>query len=135
MSEPVSRTTTGIQGGIATIFVSDISRAVAFYTDTLGFTIEYRAGDHFAMINAGSGFFVGLHPPSEQAAPPGTHGSIEIGFGLTRPIEEAVAELESRGVTFKAVDGKTIVDDGPVKLAFFTDPDGSALYLCETVKP
>ncbi len=28
-----------------------------------------------------------------------------------------------------------IMDDGAVKLAFFCDPDGTALYLCDTAQP
>jgi len=32
------------------------------------------------------------------------------------------------------INGLPIVDDDQVKLAFFTDPDGNDLYLCEVKK-
>ena len=49
-----------------------------------------------------------------------------------------MATLEMRGVQFMSRgngcedNGATIIDDGPVKLAYFADPDGNPLYLCET---
>ncbi len=50
-----------ISGGSPTIFVTDMDRAVRFYTETLGLGLKYRAGDHFAMIDAGGGLTIGLH--------------------------------------------------------------------------
>lgn len=38
-----------------------------------------------------------------------------------------MAELKKRGVVFES----DVVDDDPVKLAFFGDPDDNELYLCE----
>ena len=52
-----------IRGGSPTVFVSDLDTAVRFYTETLGLGLQYRAGEHFAMIDAGSGLTIGLHPP------------------------------------------------------------------------
>ncbi|MCH8806755.1 MAG: VOC family protein [Planctomycetes bacterium] len=125
----------GIRGGNATIFVSDMDRAVRFYTETLGLNLQYRADDHFAMIDAGGGLNLGLHPPAKNAGAPGTSGGIQVGLTIERPIDDVVRDLTSRGVTFAKIDGKTIVDDGTVKLAFFGDPDGNDLYLCEVAHP
>lgn len=58
---------------------------------------------------------------------PGTNGATEISFGLGQPIAGVVETLTARGVTFP--DG--ILDDGPVKLAYFKDVDGSRMCLCE----
>jgi catechol 2,3-dioxygenase-like lactoylglutathione lyase family enzyme len=120
-------------GGGPTIFVRGVERAIAFYTHTLGFRVLYQAGEHFAMIDAGNGLQIGLHPPAKNAGAPGTRGSIQVGLSVTRPIEDVVRELQARGVTFdtRPGNGQSIVDDGAVKLAFFTDPDGNDLYLCE----
>lgn len=41
--------------------------------------------------------------------------------------------LQQKGVSFREEKGGPVVDDGPVKLAFFSDPDGNDLYLCEVV--
>lgn len=126
-TSPATATWPLISGGSPTVFVSDMNRAVRFYNETLGLKIAYRAGDHFCMIDAGQGFQIGLHPPATNAAAPGTNGAVQIGLNVTKPIEEATAALESRGVKFHG----PIVDDKAVKLAFFNDPDGNVLYLCE----
>ncbi len=125
----------GIRGGNATVFVSDLDSAVRFYTETLGLQLQYRAGEHFAMIDAGNGLCIGLHPPAKNSAAPGTSGGIQIGLGVERPIADVVRDLSARGVTFKSIDGQTIIDDGTVKLAFFGDADGNELYLCEVQHP
>ena len=44
-----------IKGGSATTFVTDMATAAAFYTEILGLRLQYRAGDHFAMIDVGDG--------------------------------------------------------------------------------
>ena len=131
MPAPASTVQPLISGASPTIYVSDMDRAVSFYTEALGLEIAYRAGDHFCMIDAGGGTQVGLHPSGSRSPTPGAPGSIIVGFNVTRPIEDVVGELQKRGVKFAARDGGIIRDDGAVKLADFTDPDGNALYLCE----
>ncbi|MHC4220368.1 MAG: VOC family protein [Planctomycetota bacterium] len=131
MSESAAPTATLIEGGSPTIFVDDLQRAVEFYTDTLGLKLQFRAEEHFAMIDAGRGFQIGLHPPGPRAPRPGTPGSIQVGLTVARPIDEVVSALEAKGVSFQKHEGRVVVNDGPVKLAFFTDPDGNDLYLCE----
>lgn len=116
-----------INGGAPTIFVSDLDRAVRFYTETLGLALQYRAGDEFAMIDAGGGLTLGLHPATGHGPNPGTHGSISVGLNVTQPLEAVVEALKARGVSFHG----PIVDDDPVRLAFFGDPDGNDLYLCQ----
>ena len=120
-----------ISGGSPTVFVTDMDRAVQFYTETLGLALKFRADDHFAMIDAGQGFIIGLHPPGKKAGAPGTSGSIQVGLNVTQPIEKVVEALQARGLTFDESGGSAVVDDGAVKLAFFGDPDGNALYLCQ----
>ncbi len=116
-----------IDGGSPTIFVSDLDRAVRFYTESLGLSVQYRAGNEFAMIDAGNGLMIGLHPASSQGPDPGTPGAISVGFNVTAPSEQVVETLQQRGVTFRG----PIKDDDPVRLAFFGDPDGNDLYLCQ----
>ena len=116
-----------INGGNATIFVTNMDRAVAFYTETLGLRLLSRAGDHWAGIDAGGGLQLGLHPAAQRSPAPGTAGSITVGFSVDEPIEQVVAILKQRGVQ---VDGPSS-DAGQLRLAYFADPDGNALYLAE----
>jgi catechol 2,3-dioxygenase-like lactoylglutathione lyase family enzyme len=119
-----------IQGGTPTIFISDMQRAVDFYTRALGLALRQRYGDHWAEVDAGDGLILGLHPESAAAAKPGTAGGIQIGFNVTRPIEEVVGMLRKRGIDFPG--GVTADAEGGIKLARFRDPDGNELYLCES---
>ena len=118
-----------IVGGNATVFVSNMDRAVDFYTKTLGLKMSNRYGNEWAEVEAGPGLTIGLHPEG-RGPKPGTAGSISIGFTIKGPIEEFVAGLEKSGVRF---DGPVLDRPGEgIKLAFFGDPDGNHLYLCES---
>jgi catechol 2,3-dioxygenase-like lactoylglutathione lyase family enzyme len=118
-----------IEGGSPTVFITDMGRAVRFYTETLGLKVAYRAGDHFCMIDAGGGLMIGLHPPGKHSPAPGTSGSIQIGLNVAQPIQQVVHTLTERGVNFHG----PVIADSAVKLAFFNDPDGNDLYLCEVM--
>ena len=113
-----------LTGGYVTVFVSNMDRAVRFYSETLGLRLAERYGDQWASIDAGNGLRIGLHPASD-ANPAGRRGSISIGFGADGPIEEAVPALERRGVKF---DGP-IRDDNAGKFVDFSDPDGHPCYI------
>jgi len=118
-----------IKGGNATIYVTDMDRAVGFYTNTLGLKLQFRAGNNWAQVDAGNGMQIGLHPSGPQSPPAGKSGSISVGFSISQPLNQVVATLKSRGVAFRG----PIMDDakGGIRLAFFRDPDGNDLYLSE----
>ena len=119
-----------IEGGGPTIYVSNMDRAVEFYTEVLGLGLISRYGDEWASVDAGKGLTLGLHPAAERMGAPGTLGSINVGFDVTESIDDVVRTLERRGVTF---DGPIKADaNGSIRLAFFGDPDGNSLYLCES---
>ena len=117
------------RGGIFTIYVSDMERAVRFYVDTLGFKLNERYGDNWASIDGGPGLAIGLHPATAEM-PAGRQGSMAIGLFLEGAIGSAIAQLKAKGVEFRT----PVLDDEALSLAFFTDPDGTQLYLAE-MKP
>jgi catechol 2,3-dioxygenase-like lactoylglutathione lyase family enzyme len=120
-----------ISGITATVFVSNMDRAVDFYSKTLEMKLAGRWGDHYASIDIGRGAAIGLHPEESAKSPkPGTPGSIQLGLAVDRPLEQVIADLKPKGVNFRG----PIIDDGAVRLAFFGDPDGNELYLCEVKK-
>jgi catechol 2,3-dioxygenase-like lactoylglutathione lyase family enzyme len=117
-------------GGAARIYVSDLQRAVKFYTETLGLRLRAGYQDQWASIDAGNGFVLALHSVSNTGSPFACRsGSICVGFEVIKPLEGVIARLESRGVQFRG----PIQEDagGGVRLAFFGDPDGNDLYLCQ----
>ena len=117
-----------ISGGLATIYVSDMDRAVKFYTETLGLKLQYQAGPGWAQLDAGKGLVLGLHGAHPGGPAPGQNGSTVIGFELTEPIDEAYEKLAGLGVKFAG----PIQDTAHVRLAYFSDPDGNSFYLSQT---
>ncbi|MCH8027131.1 MAG: VOC family protein [candidate division Zixibacteria bacterium] len=119
-----------IKGAMPTIFVSDMDRAVNFYTDTLGMKIQQRVGNDWCSIDAGDGLTLGLHPAGPNNPKPGSRGGISIGLGITGPLDDVVKTLKDRGVAFEG----EIIDDDPGRFALFGDPDGNEFYLWESKK-
>jgi predicted enzyme related to lactoylglutathione lyase len=111
---------------VVTIFVSNMDRAVRFYTEVLGMKVEYRFGDQWASLKTDDGMTVGLHPASKES-PAGRKGSITIGFEVSDSIERAVTSMKEKGVKFVG----PIVDDKEIKAAHFEDPDGNEMYIVE----
>jgi catechol 2,3-dioxygenase-like lactoylglutathione lyase family enzyme len=113
--------------GNVTIYVTNMDRAVKFYSETLGLKLAYRFGDHWASVELGKGLTIGLHPTSGDVAVSPSKNGPSIGLELEGTLEEAMKTLSARGVVF---DG--IVGEGKSgKFAHFHDPDGNALYLAE----
>jgi catechol 2,3-dioxygenase-like lactoylglutathione lyase family enzyme len=114
-------------GGNVTVYVSNMDRAVRFYSETLGLKLAYRFGDHWASIEAGTGLTIGLHPASSVNAA-GRKGSMAIGLQLKGSIHDAVTALKSKGVLFQ---GDVINEGKAGSFIGFDDPDGNQLYLAE----
>jgi len=112
--------------GNVTVYVSDMDRAVRFYSETLGLRLAYRFGNNWASVEAGRGLTIGLHPASKEMAA-GPKGGMAIGLELSGSIHEAVKALAAKGVKFDAP-----VNEGKAgKFVGFHDPDGNQLYLAQ----
>lgn len=107
-----------------TVMVTDMERAVKFYVGTLGLELKAQWGDQFAQVKA-PGTVIALHPAVKGGARPGD-SSLSIGFSVD-DLEKTMTEMKEKGVKFTRVS-----EDGPVKLAFFGDPDGNPLYLSQS---
>ena len=105
--------------------VSDLSRAVEFYCDKVGFPLLFRADEHnYARLDGGR-IYIGL-------VAGGTHNSELPRTAVTiatSDLEAAYAELKDKGVEFQMP--PTLQPWGE-KMARFTDPDGNFFYLEET---
>jgi catechol 2,3-dioxygenase-like lactoylglutathione lyase family enzyme len=113
--------------GNVTVYVSNMDRAVQFYTEVLGLRLAYRFGDHWASVELGKGLTIGLHPSSDEM-PAGRRGSMAIGLELGGvSIHDAVRQLGAKGVTFEG----TVNEGKSGSFVGFSDPDGNRLYLAQ----
>ena len=116
-----------ITGGNATVFVSNMDRAVQFYTQVLGLRLTNRFGDHWATVDAGKGLTIGLHPASPKYPAPGTKGGMMLGMEVDGAIDQVVATLVKKGVQFK----DSVVRSEAGNFVHLEDPDGNEIYLWE----
>jgi catechol 2,3-dioxygenase len=110
--------------------VSDLARAIAFYSGVLGFELTQRMGDSAAFLAAGGyHHHIGLNTwESEGGGPPapGTTGLYH--FAIRYPdrasLGDALRRLRDAGVT---LDGAS--DHGVSEALYLRDPDGNGLEL------
>ena len=118
---------------VATIAVRDISVATEFYEGTLGLrraeaespdptAILYRAGNAALLVY--------------QSQYAGTNQATSASWGVGDDFEAIVSQLAEKGVAFEHYDdlpGTTREGDvhliGPLRAAWFKDPDGNILNL------
>jgi catechol 2,3-dioxygenase-like lactoylglutathione lyase family enzyme len=131
---------------VITLPVSDVDRALRFYVDRVGFTldVDYAPTEAFRVV---------------QLTPPGSSCSIQIGIGLTHApagsvrntylvvtdLEAARSQLLSRGIEVGDIRHKTPIGGWQGRLApgleptradyasfaDFSDPDGNSWILQE----
>jgi predicted enzyme related to lactoylglutathione lyase len=100
--------------------VSDIDRALAFYTEQAGFNLDHdhRVSDQLRFVQLtppGSGCSIALGPPTGME--PGSLEGLQL---VVADIEAARTELAGRGVEVSEV------QDFPWgRFVFFSDPDGN----------
>ena len=117
-----------IRGGLVTLFVRDVGKAVRFYVETLGMKLVEEGGPAGRSSTPARGSASASTRRARRKRPAtGSRGAFAPSIGLTPkvPIREAIAIYENRGVVFD------VKDEGPVTLAHFRDPDDNALYLCQ----
>lgn len=105
-----------------TILVTDMNRAIKFYTESLGLKLISNYGGEFAVIES-NGLRIGLHPGKKDKGQ--LSRDVSLGFQVEN-LASAKAVLESKAVVFE----NRVQDRGAV-IENFTDPDGTPLYLIE----
>ncbi len=119
--------------------VTDLDRALDFYTNVLGFRLGrwLRGPDgptRIVFVDTPGGGRVELfhYTDGGTAAPPRTDnrtlGWNHLAFGVP-DIDAAVAHLKAKGVRFTVEPGPKT--PGGIRVAFFPDPDGNTLELFE----
>ncbi|MBM4418152.1 MAG: hypothetical protein FJ033_07550 [Chloroflexi bacterium] len=113
-----------VDRGTITVYVSDMARAIGFYSETLGLPVAYRGGSGFTAIAAGGGWNIGLHATHPGSPTPRARGALSVGFAVA-DLDAAIATLRGRGLALDSPPPSV----GGIRLAHFTDPDGNPLYL------
>lgn len=122
--------------GHLSLFVSDIRRSLAFYTEILGFEETYfqdRADILYAEIRAGScvSEVVQWKDPTENGRWVGKRGTLDHFAVEVADLRAAEAELRAKGVPI--VDGPFELPDlnGGIRGLFIHGPDGERVELLE----
>jgi len=102
-------------------YVSDLDRAIQFYTDVLGFKLHSR--DVVARLHVGNVLFELVPAPDSRALQGGGNGRLCL---RVDDIRAAVAELRSKGVPTENPESKS---NG--LLSSLHDPDGNEICLWE----
>ena len=116
----------------ASIAVSDMARAEAFYEGKLGLsgTVDPGDGSHRYACGDGTSLHVYSSPTNAGRAP------ATLATWYVTDLPQVVDELSAKGVTFERYDDPRLqtdergiheLDDG--KVAWFTDPDGNTFAI------
>jgi len=121
----------------ATVAVTDIGAAAAFYEGTLGLAPEPGEGmDQVRIYACGAGTFLQVYV-SEHA---GTAAATVASWTATDDFDTVIDELAATGVGFERYDGleadeRGVHRFGAHRVAWFRDPDGNTLALDNGASP
>jgi len=115
---------------IATVAVTDLAKAKAFYENTLG--LEPVDGDEGSVQSYRAGSSTLLVYESSYA---GTNKATAVTWPVGDDLDAVIRELKAKGVTFEHYDMPGAKHDGDVhdfgklRVAWFKDPDGNIFNL------
>ena len=116
--------------GHAHLKVADLERAIGFYRDVLGFTLQQRYGRDAAFLAAGSyHHHIGLNTWESRGGPPpakGTTGLYHV--AILYPSRTALAGALRR-ITQAGLRLDGAADHGVSEALYLCDPDGNGLEL------
>lgn len=128
MSEPSIHPQTVI--GHVHLKVSDIERAVKFYTEVLGLEVQQRWGNSAAFLSAGGyHHHIGLNTwESRGAAPPPRRSTGLYHFAILYPNRKELARVFKRLLDHEwPIDGAS--DHGVSEAIYLRDPDGNGIEI------
>lgn len=124
------RVPAGTRIGHVHLKVSDIDRAIAFYTGVLGFDQIVRLDDHAAFLSAGGyHHHIGLNTwQSRGGTPPPPHHTGLYHFAMLYPTRRDLARAVRR-VIDAGVRIQGVADHGVSESIYLADPDGNGIEL------
>jgi catechol 2,3-dioxygenase-like lactoylglutathione lyase family enzyme len=115
---------------IATVAVTDLAKAKAFYENTLG--LEPVEGDEGSVQSYRAGSSTLLVYESSYA---GTNKATAVTWPVGDDLDAVIRDLKAKGVTFEhygmpgAKHDGDVHDFGKLRVAWFKDPDGNIFNL------
>jgi glyoxylase I family protein len=115
--------------------VKDVARAVAFYTQHLGFTLEHQQLPAFANVSLGDAQIL-LSGPGASGSRPLPHGQLQEPGGWNRVVLKVsdlpglITELKKAGIRFR---NETETGPGGRQIQI-EDPDGNPVELFEPAR-
>lgn len=110
--------------------VSDLDRAIAFYSGVLGFEVQQRYGPDAAFLSAGGyHHHIGLNTwESKGGTPPPTGHTGLYHTAFLYPDRKALAEVLTR-VVAAGIPIEGAADHGVSEAVYISDPDGNGVEL------
>ncbi len=128
MSEPSIHPQTVI--GHVHLKVSDLERAVTFYTEVMGFDVMQRWGNSAAFLSAGGyHHHLGLNTWESRSGPPPARGTTGLyHFAILYPTRKELARAFKRLLDHDwPIDGAS--DHGVSEAIYLHDPDGNGIEI------
>lgn len=129
MSDPAPYATQAVIGHVH-LKVSDLDRAIAFYSGVLGFELQQKYGPSAAFLSSGGyHHHIGLNTWDSAGGPrpaPGTTGLYHVAFLYPdrKALAQAVARVLAAGIRLEGA-----ADHGVSEAVYLSDPDGNGIEL------
>jgi catechol 2,3-dioxygenase len=110
--------------------VADLDRAIAFYSDVLGFVVTQRYGDEAAFLSAGGyHHHIGLNTWTSRGGTPPQQGTTGLYHAAILYPDRAALGRALKGLLENSVRLDGAADHGVSEALYLTDPDGNGLEL------
>jgi catechol 2,3-dioxygenase len=120
----------GVTVGHVHLKVSDLERAIAFYSGALGFEVVQRLGDQAAFLSAGGyHHHIGLNTWESRGGDPPPSGSTGLYHVAFRYPDRASLAQALRVLRKRSVPLEGAADHGVSEALYLKDPDGNGVEL------
>ncbi len=114
-----------MQVKMVVLATDDIEESIKFYTETLGFPLKFRDGDHFAALDGGT-ITLALATPLDHPIP----GQVVVGI-KTDDVDAAAAAVDEHGGGI----ARAPYDDAHERRSVVYDSQGNGIVFYKSLPP